>query len=178
MLVNTIIVPLVVSSIIVALKTGIDRKFWLSFFSIFINVSFGITLIWVTTLLFSFPLNPLFVSSVLLGTIGGITYIVLSIVSVICDSYHDDPTLSEQILFLKGMFLGRRSIEIVLMILSFMFLGHILPILYTIDQVHNLLQQERIISELSMLFFMILIFVLSAPLTAFLTLRLVYRRRV
>lgn len=108
---------------------------------------------------------------------AGLSYIAISTTTAVYLSWRSDPNISRKALFQKGYIGGRGSIEVVATLYLVITIGQILTSVYSQGGELNLLQMEPVLTEMASLLFMLLGFALALPLSAFVSSRLLNKKK-
>lgn len=180
-LLNIFLVLLIGGCLSILVLSGFNKKWLVNVVSLLVNINIIAAVIWCINQ-FSPSLtleNPL-IATIMLSIVGLLMYITSRISSAIYQTYKEDPTLSQKELYQQGMKIGRESIESILMVVLFIYISHILVNLYNIalNDWLDLTQLNTVMTSLTTLFITMLGLVIALPLTAFLSLKILYRKEI
>jgi uncharacterized membrane protein len=160
------------------LNFGATRRTSVSLVAATGSLVITLLLVWLGSWFALVDLDSLLESSMLLQLSGGLAYIVTTTVAGVALHYRNDPTLSPQALFQKSVASGRSPLEVGLTLYLVIFLAQVLSATYGQNEIPGLMQMEPILAEMVNLFFILISLALSLPITAWLSVRMLYRRRI
>ncbi|MGE3728124.1 MAG: hypothetical protein AB7I41_21395 [Candidatus Sericytochromatia bacterium] len=160
------------------LNFGLTRRMSVSLAASGASLLATLLLIWLGSWFSLADFNTLLGGSLILQLSAGLAYIANTTVSGVYLHYRNDPTLTAQALLQKSVFSGRGSVEVVASLYLLIFLSQVLTATFGQNEAPGLMQMEPILAEMVGLFFMLMGLALSLPISAWLGIRMIYRRRV
>lgn len=161
-----------------ALNFGLSRRMSASLAAAGASLVATLLLIWLGSWFSLADMTTLLGGSLILQLSAGLAYVVNTTVSGVYLHYRTDPTLTPQALLQKSIFSSRTAVEVVASLYLLIFLAQVLSATYGQNETPGLMQMEPILAEMVGMFFMLMGLALSLPISAWLGVRMLYRRRV
>ncbi len=160
------------------LNFGVTRRLSVCVSAGGLSMVVALVLIWLSNALALADAQTLFSSPLLLQLSAGLSYLLTLVVQVVYTTYRSDPTLKAAELFRKSLLAGRSGLETVTGLYLLVLLGRFLTQAYGQADTPGLMQLDPLMSELTVLCLLVLLTALSLPLSTWVSVRMLYRRRV
>lgn len=160
------------------LTFGTSRRLTATLSAALLSMGVTLVLVWIGSWFALADMASLFGGAMVLQLAGGLTYIVIHSVNAVHLTYRSEPTLTASELLRKSLATGRSSVEVITTLYLVIFLAQALTATYGQQEAPGLMQMEPVLAELVSLFFLLTSLVLALPLSCWLGVRMLYRRRV
>jgi len=160
------------------LSFGATRRLSVALSAASLSLGATLVLIWIGSWFSLVDPSALLAGSALLQMSAGLAYVVITTVNSVHLNYRNDPTLNPSELLKKSLVASRGAVEVVSSIYLLIFIAQVLTSTYGQNETPGLMQMEPVLAELVSLFFMLMGFALALPITSWLGVRMLYRRRV
>lgn len=122
--------------------------------------------VWLSGLFAVSSPSVLLSSGMILQMSAGISFIAISTIQAVQAAWKQEPGLSRKALFQKSMVAARPAIETVSSLFLLIFIGQILTSVYSQGGEMGILQMEPVLTGMASLLFMLIGFVLTLPISA------------
>lgn len=160
------------------LSFGITHRLTISLMAGCLSLGVSLIVIWIGSLFHLTDLASLLGGAMFLQMTGGLSYIVICAVNTVHLTYRSHPTLTAAALLRKSLIVARNSLEVVSTLYLMIFLAQFLTATYGQQETPGLMQMEPALAELVSLSLLLLSLALSLPLSCWLSVHMLYRRRV